>query len=481
MSNHFAEQNTTNALSVTQLSSLIQSAVSTAFPQWIWLEGEVSGFKTWGRPIVKGWFFDLKDERTTLPCAVWATDIRSIKTPPKEGERVRALVNVSWASKQGRLSLHVKRIEAVGIGALLADIERRRQQLVAEGLTDPARKRPLPRFPTRIGVVTSATSAAMADVGQILRARWPLAALRIYDSQVQGDVAPGQLIRALKHAYSEHWAEVVLVVRGGGSLTDLMAFNDDDLVRVVAAAPMPTITGVGHETDTTLVDWVSDRYASTPSNAAELASPDQQDVAQVIAGARTRIARASWQRHQQRRQHLDRVRRGLSNPARLLAGQRTRLDQVSKALTQQAQWRCTAARTRLNTLAMRLHHRHPATQVALQRDRNRTLAQRLARALVPTLANPRQRLHHSHSQLLPSAQRRLDSVRQRLAHLTTRLAASSPTQVLQRGYAWVEVAGQIVSHGARLSAGAAIQLRMQDHDQVSVTARVESVQPRGDG
>ncbi len=481
MSNPFAEQNTTNALSVSELSSLIQGAVNNAFPQWVWLEGEVSGFKTWGRPVVKGWFFDLKDERSTLPCAVWSSDIRSIKTPPKEGERVRTLVSVSWAGKQGRLSLHVKRIEAVGIGALLADIERRRQKLVSEGLTDPARKRLLPRYPTRIGVITSATSAAMADVGQVLRGRWPLASLRIYDSQVQGDAAPGQLIQALTHAYHEQWAEVLLLVRGGGSLTDLMAFNDDALVRTLAQSPMPTITGVGHETDTTLVDWVSDRYASTPSNAAELVSPDIQDVSAWMESARARMIRAAQQRASMGRQRLQRARQGLANPARLLTHQRTRLSQASKGLQQHTQWCTQSLRSRLNALNLRLHHRHPATQLALQTERNRALVQRLNRALMPTLDPRRQRLVNLMRHLQPSTARQLAGARQRLTHLTARLAAASPEQTLQRGYAWIEVDGQIVSRGAELDPNTAIELRMQDHDQVRVSARVESVQRTSDG
>lgn len=237
MSNQITQQ----SLSVSQLSGQILEAIQHGFPQLVWVEGEISGFRVWGRPIVKGWFFELKDSTTAIGSVCWSTDIAAIKSPPKEGEKVRALAKVTWNHKRGELKLNVKRMEPIGIGALLVAIEQRRQRLVADGLTE--NKRPIPRIPQRIAVVTASTSAAMADVQRILRQRWPLAAVRIYDSQVQGDVAPQQLVRALENAYAENWADVVLVVRGGGSLTDLMAFNDEAVCRTLARAPMPSITG----------------------------------------------------------------------------------------------------------------------------------------------------------------------------------------------------------------------------------------------
>ena len=462
-------------MSVTQVSQQIGQSLQAGFPQWIWLEGEISGFRAWGRPAVRAWYFDLKDDKSTLPAVVWSSDMPNM-AQPREGEQVRVLAKVSWANKQGKVSLNVKQMQPAGLGALLIEIERRRTALVNDGLTEI--KRPLPKFPKQIALVTSPDSAAAADVLRVLRLRWPLAAVRIYPSGVQGDQAPAQLIRALDQMDAEGQSDICLLVRGGGSLTDLMAFNDEALCRRLHLTHCPVITGVGHETDTGLVDWVSDRYASTPSNAAELATPDWQEVQAQIDQRSRQIRHILGLSLQHAQSQLARVTQRLQNPAGLFARKREISQRLQRDLTRQTQVSAQQRRIRLQGLVQRLHAQDPKQAIHQAQLRHAALTKRLN-------ANPMrlnwQALQHRLVSLTERATRaqtrQIEQLTQRVARRNDSLKSLDPKSVLARGYAYVEAAdGRVITRGADLALNDQLTLRMQDHESLDVGVHVDRLE-----
>ena len=473
---------TASTLTVTQVSQAIGQALAGGFPQLIWLEGEISGFKVWGRPTAKAWFFDLKDNTSTLSAVVWASDMRNL-TAPREGEQVRVLARVSWASKQGRINLNVRQIQPAGLGALLIEIERRRTALVNDGLTAAERKRPIPNYPQRIGLVTSASSAAAADVMRVTRLRWPLAEIRVFNTGVQGEGAPAQIIQALDDMDREGGLDVCLLVRGGGSLTDLMAFNDEALCRRLTLTHCPVITGVGHETDTGLVDWVSDLYAATPSNAAELATPDQDTVKADIQRQTRQLRQGITGQLSHARNRLTQCQSRLANPAQLFATKRQLLERSQRDLTRQAQLDLEQKRLRLAQLIQRLQAHDPRHRISLARQRHQALAERLA-------ANPmrhrwqsaKHQLDRLTEQLKQQPAQRLQTARRKLSQHQASLRALDPKGVLNRGYAYVENAnGQVLQRGDQLQLNQPLTLRMQDHETMDVGVRVERLEPKPSG
>lgn len=232
----------------------------------LWVQGEVSNC----RQAASGhWYFTLKDSSAALKCVMWKGTSAGQPVLPEDGRALLARGKITVYERSGEYQLQVEQLRPLGVGDLYAELERVKALLVAEGLTDVARKRDLPAFPWRIGVVTSPDAAAFQDVLNVLGRRFPLGRVILSPTAVQGVDAPAGIIRALDRLNSDDVCDVILICRGGGSIEDLWAFNDEQVARAVAASRLPTVTGVGHETDTTLVDFVSDYRAPTPSAAAE--------------------------------------------------------------------------------------------------------------------------------------------------------------------------------------------------------------------
>ncbi len=262
-------------LQVSDAIALINETLDSAFP-FILVEGEVSGFKVNQGKFV---FFDIKDSSGSLGCFMMAF---SLKFPIEDGMKVRILAQPK-ITQWGKFSLTVREVMPVGEGSLKKSFEILKSKLKAEGLFDEARKRPLPRFPVRIGVVSSSQAAGFADFIKILDNRWGGLQIVLADVTVQGMDAPGQIVGAINHLNElAEPLDVIAVIRGGGSADDLAAFNHEDVVRAVAASRTPTIVGVGHEVDTSLADLVADRRAATPSNAAELLVPSKDEILQKV-------------------------------------------------------------------------------------------------------------------------------------------------------------------------------------------------------
>ncbi|MGQ9851005.1 MAG: exodeoxyribonuclease VII large subunit [Aggregatilineaceae bacterium] len=253
--------------------------------QDVWVEGEISNFT---RASSGHLYFTLKDDRSELRCVMWRQNALWLGFEPQHGDAVLAHGAVTVYEARGQYQLVCDALQAAGAGDLNRQFELLKARLEAEGLFDPSRKRPLPAFPHRIGIVTSPTAAAFQDVQNVLRRRYPLAELILSPASVQGKEAPPQLVAALQRLNARDDVDVILLVRGGGSLEDLWCFNDESVVRAVAASRIPVVTGVGHEIDFTLVDFAADRRAPTPSAAAELITPD---IATLRAGTRDLTAR----------------------------------------------------------------------------------------------------------------------------------------------------------------------------------------------
>jgi exodeoxyribonuclease VII large subunit len=394
------------------------------------VRGELSGFS---RAASGHCYFSLKDAEgapALLRCAMFRRAATMLDFAPADGQQVELRGRLGVYEARGELQMVVEAMQRVGTGALFEEFLRRRAKLATEGLFDAARKRELPAFPRALGIVTSPQAAALRDVVTALARRAPQVRIVIYPCLVQGAEAPASIEAALRLAGQRAEVEALLLVRGGGSLEDLWAFNDERVVRAVAASPVPVVSGVGHETDVTLADLVADLRAATPTAAAELAAPVQSDLLAQLAQAARALRQAATRALDARAQRLDQIALRLGQPARGLAGQQQALHALARRLVQ--------ARARL------IERRGEALA---------PLAHRLQRAAA----------RHLHEQPL------------RLQAMAARLAAQDPQQVLQRGYAWVEnLDGRPVTSSRSLRQGQAVRAVWADG---RATAEVLSIEP----
>ncbi len=274
--------------SVSQVNALARELIEGALPL-VWVAGEVSGFKRYPSGHC---YFTLKDERAQLSCVIWRDQARQMPAEPPEGMAVHAFGYLSIFERAGRFQFVVREVTARGEGLWRVAFERVRRELESEGLLDPARKRPLPAYPACVAVVTSLEGAALRDIVSVIRRRARWTDILVYPARVQGEGAPREIVAAIARAGASARAGVLIVGRGGGSLEDLHAFNEERVARAIASSPVPVISAVGHETDVTLADLVADRRAATPSNAAELAVPDGDRLCSEFASQAGRMVAA---------------------------------------------------------------------------------------------------------------------------------------------------------------------------------------------
>jgi exodeoxyribonuclease VII large subunit len=319
----------------------------------VWVEGEVSNFK---QAASGHCYLTLKDAGSQVPCVMWRNVADAQDYLPDDGDQVLAHGNVSVYEAGGRYQLYIDRIEPAGVGNLYLEFERLKAQLEAEGLFDQERKRPLPSIPGRIGVVTSPTAAALRDILNVLDRRYPLAEVLLSPTQVQGDAAPPQIVAAIEALNERSDVDVIIIARGGGSLEDLWAFNDEQVARAVAASRIPTVCGVGHETDYSLADFAADVRAPTPSAAAELVTPDRAELRAYVAGMSGALANALQAQIGERRWRLAEMARALKHlsPESLLAQIRQRMDDLLIRAEASVRHSLTVQRERLSGLSGRL-------------------------------------------------------------------------------------------------------------------------------
>lgn len=324
----------------------------------VWVEGELSNFT---RASSGHLYFTLKDEFAELRCVMWRSQAAWLGFEPAHGDKVLAHGQITVYEQRGQYQLACDALQPAGLGELNRQFELLKARLNAEGLFDEARKRPLPVFPRRLGVVTSPTTAAFQDVLNVIRRRFPLLPIVLCPTLVQGKEAPPQIIAALERLNRRDDIDLILLVRGGGSLEDLWCFNDEAVVRAVAASRIPVVTGVGHEIDFTLVDFAADRRAPTPSAAAELVTPDGVLLGQQIRGLQARLDAGFWGRLEQMRQDLTASQRVLArlSPAYNVQNARQRIDDLIGRMGTYTRHRLSRERQRLTAQARALEAASP--------------------------------------------------------------------------------------------------------------------------
>jgi exodeoxyribonuclease VII large subunit len=326
--------------------------------QDLWVEGEVSNCT---QSSAGHMYLTLKDENAQLSCVIWRSTVATLEHLPANGEAVMAHGRVSVYEVQGRYQLYIDWLQPLGAGALFVQFEALKEKLRREGLFDEQRKRPLPPFPQKLGVVSSPVGAALRDILTILRRRYPLAEVILAPTLVQGDEAPPQIVAAIEALNALPDVDVVIVARGGGSLEELWAFNDERVARAIAASRVPVISGVGHETDYTIADFVADLRAPTPSAAAELVVPDQQVLRATIQQHRQDLSQLTIQRLARSRREAEQARMLLSrsSPLMLIDRWRQSVDERRQRMITAQRHRVVLMREQLSTLQLSLRALSP--------------------------------------------------------------------------------------------------------------------------
>lgn len=423
----------------------------------IWLSGEISNL---ARPASGHLYFTLKDARAQVRCALFRGNQGNVSARPANGDQVLVRGRISLYEPRGDYQLIADALLPAGSGALQQAFEALKKKLEAEGLFDADRKRSLPTHPARIAVVTSPSGAALRDILTTLRRRWPAARVEVHGSTVQGENAPGELVRALRAA-DRSGCDVVLLARGGGSIEDLWAFNDEALARVVAAMQTPVVSGVGHETDFTIADFVADLRAATPTAAAEAVTPDGPALLRQIGALSNRLRRAIGRTLQQDWQRLDGLdrRRAAAHPRRRLVEFDQRLGGLQRQLRRSARRRLERDLRRTEGLAARLAALHPTPRLREAAGRHDALDRRLRMAMAQALERAASRLgQHA---------RALDAV--------------SPLAVLDRGYAvLLDDRGGLLSRRDDFEPGRTFRARVRDFTVHARVDKVEDAPPSSD-
>ncbi len=430
-------QPTRKAWTVSELTAKIRDLLAKNFTD-ITVQGEISNCREAQSGHI---YFTLKDDRAQVRCVFFKQQQRGIKFRPEDGLQMTVRGSISVYESRGEYQIYVENLEPIGLGALQLAFEQLKKRLEAEGLFDPARKKPLPLLPSRIGIITSPRGAAVRDVVRILTRRFPNVHLTVYPVRVQGEGSAEEIVKALKFFNARKLVDVLIVARGGGSLEDLWTFNEEIVARAIFASEIPVISGVGHETDFTIADFVADVRASTPSAAAELVVQTRAQFDKHIADLRETLAGLFRYRllELSRRVHELSARRGFRRPLDLLRQQRQRADEMTSRLAlglrarlEQSRKRFTAAHLRIASFDFRVK-----------------------------IAAFRLRLEKRSADLDLRAERLLRAKRDRLEKLTLQLQERSPLRVLERGYAIAtDAAGNLLRDAAQVTLGDTVAIQL---------------------
>ena len=434
--------------SVTEILRAARLTLESRFAE-IRVEGEVSGLKRSGPGHL---YFCLKDDEAQLDCVLFSREAARLKFSLEEGMAVRCRGRLTLYEARGRFQMSVADIEPTGAGVLALAFEQLKQRLEAEGLFDQARKRPLPFLPRRLGVVTSPQGAVVRDIIRIAHRRFPVPIL-VSPCPVQGEGAALAIAAALRRLAAVDDVDVIIVARGGGSLEDLWAFNEEPVARAIVACRVPVISAVGHETDFTIADFVADLRAPTPSAAAELAIPVEEDLRAELALLQRRGGRALAESVRAARHGIERLRGRLGDPRRLLDERRQRLDESIERGRRVLARRLTAARAELSAVDNRLHRAHPQRRVLEQRAALAAVRHRLEATLRPALVARRHAIEAAGG----------------------KLQALSPVRVLERGFSLTQRAdGRLITTAADVAPGERVHVRLRDGSfDATVDAKVD--------
>ena len=424
-------------LTVSELTGAIRDLLARNFTD-ISVHGEISNCHAAQSGHI---YFTLKDDRAQVRCVYFKQQQRGIKFRPEDGLQVTVRGSISVYEQRGEYQIYVENIEPVGLGALQLAFEQLKKRLEAEGLFAAERKKPLPLLPRCIGLITSPTGAAVRDVVRVLRRRFYNVHLTLYPVRVQGEGAAAEMVRALQFFNRQKTVDVLILARGGGSLEDLWPFNEEALARAIADSTIPVISGVGHETDFTIADFVADVRASTPSAAAELVVQTRREFDKHIADLRTALADQMRYRILvlSRRVHEFAGRRGFRRPLDLLRQQRQRADEMTSRLAHGLRANVQRSRKRFTTAHIRIVSFDFRMKVAALRLR----------------------LEKRSSELGTRSERLLRLKRERLDRVRLLLEERSPLRVLERGYAIAtDAAGNVLRDAAQVALGAPVSVQL---------------------
>ncbi len=422
---------------VSELNSEVKWLLDTQFGS-VWVEGELSNSM---KARTGHMYFSLKDARSQLRCAMFRNDNRRLDFAPADGQKVLCRGRLGIYEARGDYQMVVDRMIETGAGALQQKFEQNKKRLHAEGLFDEKYKKIIPAFPRSIGLITSPTGAAVQDALNVLKRRFPSAQVVVYPATVQGKTAAPSIVRMIELANHRAECDVLLLIRGGGSLEDLWAFNEEIVARAIFASALPLISGVGHEIDYTISDLVADIRAPTPSAAAELCSPDQTESQQHVAALQQRLHRYLSQNVREQHARLQHFRTRLSNhhPRNRLRQRSQRCDELELRLLRQMQSKLLQSKSAHRQMHKRLENLTPQHQLLGRRENLKRLQNRL----------------------VSSVNARLSNATLTLAGSRRALQAISPLNTLGRGYAIVRTdTGAVVADSSQLSTGDAINVKV---------------------
>ncbi len=406
----------------------------------LWVSGEISNL---AQPASGHIYFTLKDEAAQVRCAMFRMKRQRIRFQPENGQQVLIRAKVSLYEARGEFQLIAEHMEPAGEGALRLAFEQLKQKLAAEGLFDTERKRALPMPPKQLGLITSPTGAAVRDLLTVLKRRFPALPVIIYPVQVQGEESARQIIQMITLASKREECDLLILSRGGGSLEDLQSFNDEGVARAIRNSKIPVVTGIGHEIDFTIADFVADRRAPTPSAAAELVTPDQQEWTQRLQTIAKRLHHYQLRRLQQLSERCLALGKRLNtqHPKQRLQQRQQRLDELADRLTRVFQFNLLQRNQRLDRLHTRLSRQTPEQRLERLNQQNRNLTERLHRAF----------------------KERMNLYQTKLIQIGRDLHNLSPLNTLGRGYAIVSRAsdGAIISDSSEVNIGDELQARLQ--------------------
>jgi len=441
--------NLSEIYSVSELNSGVRALIEENFPS-VWVQGEISNL---ARPASGHIYFSLKDESAQVRCAMFRMSNRLLKFKPQNGTQVLVRASVSLYEARGDFQLIVDHMEEAGAGILRRKFEELKTKLAEEGLFDAEHKQDIPAFPSQIGVITSPTGAAVRDVLSVLKRRFPGIPVLIYPIPVQGDEAPPQIVRMIKKACQRNECDVLILTRGGGSLEDLWAFNDERVARAIFNGTIPIVCGVGHEIDFTIADFVADVRAPTPSAAAELVSPDRIEWLIGVNRTENQLIKLMSQQLLQAQQKLSWLNKRIQHPQQRIQRIAQRLDELEQRLIHVYQiYRHTAA-AGLTALTTRLQQRSPAHRLENLLLKQQALNQRMQNAMSNELI----------------------SRKHQFAALSRALEAVSPLATLGRGYAIVRKMDDdsIVRNAKQLKTGEQLATQLQHGKVISTVTETQ--------
>ncbi|MGB8664302.1 exodeoxyribonuclease VII large subunit [Serratia inhibens] len=424
---------------VSRLNQTVRQLLEMEMGQ-IWLSAEISNFS---QPASGHWYFTLKDDRAQVRCAMFRNSNRRTTFRPQNGQQVLVRASITLYEPRGDYQLIAESMQPAGDGLLQQQFDQLKQRLSAEGLFDQQFKQPLPSPAKRVGVITSASGAALHDVLQVLQRRDPSLPIVIYPTSVQGAEAPLQIVRAIETANRRDECDVLIVGRGGGSLEDLWSFNDERVARAIFASRIPIVSAVGHETDVTIADFVADLRAPTPSAAAELVSRNQLELLRQLQSQQQRMEMAMDYYLAQRQQQFTRINHRLQqqHPHLRLARQQTLLFKLQRRLEDGMQNQLRLSSRRSDRVQQRLAQVQPQARIHRYQQRVQQQEYRLQQAL----------------------ERRLNAYRQRFGVACSQLEAVSPLATLARGYSVTQTPrGELLKTTKQAQVGELLKTRLQD-------------------